>query len=124
MARRSRPLTLDSNIFIAALKADEPYSQRCREILGRVPEAFILAEPSIVYTEVCGTLARRIGPQVAAQAETHLDMAIHPRLLASCDRAFCASSYPLCAQCGIYAIHAMYLKVAIQNGAVLAPLDK
>jgi len=124
MASRSRLLTLDSNVFIAALKGNEPYSQRCREILGKVPEAFILVEPSIVYQEVCGTLARRVGPEVAARAETHLDMAIHPRLLARCDRAFCASSYPLCAQYGIYAIDAMYLKVAMDNGAVLASLDK
>ena len=124
MATRSRLLTLDSNVFIAALKGDEPYSQRCREILGKVPEAFILAEPGIIYQEVCGTLARRAGLDIAAKAETHLDMAIHPRLLASCDRAFCGSSYPLCAHYGIYAIDAMFLKVALDSGAVLASLDR
>ena len=37
---------------VAALKADEPYSERCSEILSRVPGGFALVEPSIVYVEV------------------------------------------------------------------------
>lgn len=28
-----KPLTLDANVFVAALKADEPYSDVCLDIL-------------------------------------------------------------------------------------------
>ena len=35
--------------MIAALKEDESHSDRCAEIIGKVPGQFILSEPSIVY---------------------------------------------------------------------------
>ena len=124
MRTSSRLLTLDSNIFIAALKGDESYSDKCREILGKVPDNFILSEPSIVYQEVCGTLARRTGLDVADEAKKHLDLILHPKLLANCNRAFCVSAYPLCAEYSIYAIDAIYLKAALDNNAVLVSLDK
>ena len=117
-------LTLDSNVLIAALKADEAYSEKCCEILEKVPELFILSEPSVVYQEVCGTLARRVGADVADDAKKQLDLIIHPRLLVSCDKAFCVSAYPLCSEYEIYAIDAMYLKVALDNRALLVSLDK
>jgi predicted nucleic acid-binding protein len=122
--QRNRVLTLDSNVLIAALKQDEPYSDRCSEMLGNVPDLFILSEPSVVYQEVCGTLARRVGAEVADDAKKQLDLLIHPSLLADCNRAFCVSAYPLCCDYGIYAIDAMYLRTAIDNRAVMVSLDK
>ncbi len=122
--QRSRILTLDSNVMIAALKDDEPYSHNCAEILRKIPDAFILSEPSIVYQEVCGTLARRVGADVADKARTQLDVVIHPSLLTNCNRTFCVSAYPLCSEYDIYAIDAMYLKTALDNRAVLVSLDK
>ena len=122
--QRSRILTLDSNVLVAALKEDEPYSVQCSEILGKVPDQFILSEPCIVYQEVCGTLARRVGAEVADDAKKQLDRFIHPSLLVDCDRAFCVSAYPLCSEYRIYAIDAMYLKTAFDNRAILVSLDK
>ena len=124
MEHVSRVLTLDSNVLIAALKEDELFSERCSEILGKIPDSFVLSEPSIVYQEVCGTLARRVGIDVAGQAKKQLDLIIHPRLLVNCNRTFCVSAYPLCSEYDIYAIDAMYLKVALDNYAVLVSLDK
>ena len=124
MRRPSRMLTLDSNVLIAALKKDEFYSRKCSEILEKVPEVFILSEPSVVYQEVCGSLARKVGTDVANEAKTILDMIIHPKLLADCNKGFCASAYPLCAEYNVYAIDAMYLKVALDGHAVLVSLDK
>jgi len=83
-----------------------------------------LAEPSVVYQEVCGTLAKRVGTDVADDAKKQLDLMIHPRLLVNCDRAFCISAYPLCSEYDVYAIDAMYLKVALDHRAVLVSLDK
>jgi len=118
-----RLLTLDSNVFIAALKVDDPYSQECSKIVDGVADSFLLSEPSIVYQEVCGTLARRVGREVADAARDHLDRMIHPRLLADCGRAFCAAAYPLCSELNIYAVDALYLKVAIDSQAILVSLD-
>lgn len=120
----SRLLTLDSNILVAALRRDEIHSQKCLEILSKVPDTFVLAEPSIIYQEVCGTLARRVGLEVADDARKQLDLIIPSRLLTNCSRAFCTSAYPLCSECGIYSIDAIYLRVALDNHAVMVSLDK
>jgi len=54
-----------------------------------MPDSFVSAEPSIVYQEVCGTLAGRIGRGEADQARRQLDSMMHPGLLVNCDKAIC-----------------------------------
>lgn len=124
MRKLSRMLTLDSNVLIAALKEDEKFNEKCVEIIGKVPDQFILVEPSILYQEVCGTLARKVGIEAADLARNFLDLIIHPRLLIDCNKDFYISAYGLCAQYDIYAIDAIYLKVALDNHTVLVSLDK
>ena len=120
---KRRILTLDANVFVAALKADEKYSEECAEILRKVPDMFILAEPSIVYQEVCGTLARKVGLELARKAEGYLDLMLHPKLVFECDSRFCKAAYALCSDYNVYSVDALYLKVALDVGAVLVSLD-
>lgn len=124
MRKLNHILTLDSNVLIAALKNDEKFSEKCVEIISKIPDKFILVEPSIIYQEVCGSLARRIGIEIADQAKNFLDQIIHPKLLIDCNKNLCISAYSLCAQYNIYAIDAIYLKVALDNHAILISLDK
>jgi predicted nucleic acid-binding protein len=124
MTQVNRLLTLDSNVLIAALKEDEPYSEKCQEILNKIPTTSVLLEPSIIYEEVCGTLARKVGIKIADQAKKQLDAIIHPKLLINCSKAFYVSAYPLCFEYSIYAIDAIYLKVALDNHTILVSLDK
>ena len=124
MKQSSRLLTLDSNVLIAALKTDEPYSEKCVEILGKVPNHFKLAEPSIIYQEVCGTLARKTSLEIANEAKKQMDLMINPKLLTSCDKNLCTSAYCLCSEYNIYSIDALYLQVALKNRAILVSLDK
>jgi predicted nucleic acid-binding protein len=49
---------------------------------------------------------------------------INPRFLVNCDKDFCVSAYDLCSEYGIYAIDALYLKVALNYNAILVSLDK
>ena len=70
-------LTHDANAFLAALKADEEHSEECARILRLLPGKFILAEPSVVYQEVCGVLARKVGLEVARRAEKFLDQTLN-----------------------------------------------
>ncbi len=102
----------------------KPYSKECFQLVEEVPESFVLSEPAIVYQEVCGTLARRLGKDVAERARRQLDLMISPVLLANCDRGFCTSSYGYCADYGIYGIDALHLNAAIRRGDVLVSLDK
>jgi predicted nucleic acid-binding protein len=118
-----RVLTIDSNVFIASLKGDEPYRKKCLQLIGMIPDKFVLCEPSIVYEEVCGTIARRIGISEAREFSKQLDRMISTELLFLCDRDFCLSSYPLCLEYGIYSIDALYLNTAIASGSILVSLD-
>lgn len=117
-------LTLDSNVLIAALKTDEPQSEKCASILNQVPNQFVLAEPSIIYQEVCGTLARKTNLNIAAKAKVQLDFMIHPKLLTNCSKTLCTSAFPLCAEYNIYSIDALYLQAALTHNSILVSLDK
>lgn len=117
-------LTLDANVFIAALRRGEPHQQDCASIIREIPKRYTLVEPSILYQEVCGTLARTVSLGAAESAASHLDGLLDVNFLTACDRAFCKSAYSLCSKYGIYATDALYLKVANESGAVLVSLDK
>ncbi len=124
MKQPSRLLTLDANVLIAALKADEPHSEKCTEILSKVPNHFQLTEPSIIYQEVCGTLARKTSLNIANQTKKQMDLMINPKLLTNCDKTLCTSAFCLCLEYNIYAIDALYLQVALNKNAILVSLDK
>lgn len=124
MKRNNPFLTVDSNVVIAALRGIEPSSRKCGEILAKASEHFVLAEPSIIYQEVCGTLSRKASLDTANKAIKHLDYAIEPKWLTSCDRTTCVSAFALCGKYKIYAVDALYLYVALANNAILVSLDK
>jgi predicted nucleic acid-binding protein len=124
MKPNSRLLTLDANVFIAALKEDEPQSEKCVQILTKIPKQFQLTEPSIIYQEVCGTLARKVDLEVANQAKDQMDLMINPKLLVNCDKSFCLQAFCLCSEFNIYSIDALYLQAALRNNAILVSLDK
>jgi predicted nucleic acid-binding protein len=124
MKARSSLLTVDSNIIIAALRTTEPASSKCAKILAKASEQFMLVEPSIIYQEVCGTLARKIDLETANSAKEQLDLLIEQKRLINCDKRTCISAFRLCAEYEIHAIDALYLHVALSNYAVLVSLDK
>jgi hypothetical protein len=75
------------------------------------PNHFQLAEPSIIYQEVCGTLARKTSLDIANEAKKQMDLMINPKLLTNCDKTLCISAFCLCLEYNIYTIDA-------SNGAV------
>ena len=123
MKQQSRLLTIDANVFIAALKADEPQSEKCAQILTKIPDQFQLTEPSIIYQEVCGTLARKTSLYLANEAKTQMDLMISPKHLSNCNKAFCTSAFCLCSEYNVYTIDALYLQTALKNNAILISLD-
>lgn len=109
-------LTLDSNVFVCAAKEDEPHRKQCLEIIKLIPDSYILCEPSIVYQEECGTIARRVDDSEAVIFAEKIDKLVSRELLLDCDRSFCISSYGLCAEYGICSVDALYLSAAISSG--------
>src|ERR1700730_18539354 len=101
-----RILTLDANVFVGAAKADEPHRKKCIDIIKLIPASFLLSEPSIVYQEVCGTIARRVGSNEAEDLARKMDKFVPSELLVTCDGSVCLSSYALCSEYGIYSVDA------------------
>ena len=124
MSRSIPWLTLDANIFVAALKQDEKYSDDCAKLLELAASDYRLVEPSVVFVEVLGTLARRLGSDVTGIARDNLCKFIDPVNVFDCDRGFCLGSYSLCEQYGVYAVDALYLESALRRNAVLVSLDR
>ena len=117
-------LALDSNVLIAAIRTLEPDSEKCDKILAKASDQFILTEPSIIYQEVCGTIARKMNVRFANNAKEQLDLFIPPKRLVNCDRKTCVAAFKLCAEHKIYAVDALYLHVALLNHAILVSLDQ
>ncbi len=124
MSDSKKILTLDSNVFVGATKADEKYRKNCIDVLKLVPDKFVLSEPSIVYQEMCGTIARRVGTSEAKEFGEKLDKLVPPELLFTCNRSFCLDSYSLCSEYGIYSINSLYLRAAIGCGAIIVSLER
>lgn len=53
-------LTLDSNIFISETKGNEEYSDVCSDIISRVGSDFLLAEPTVLLTEIGNAIGRNV----------------------------------------------------------------
>mgnify|MGYP001626265573 CR=1 FL=1 len=65
-----------------------------------------------------------MGLDAARRAERFLDRVLHPRLVLSCDAGYCRAAHRLCHEYGVYAVDALYLKAALDSGAILVPLDE
>jgi len=117
-------LTLDSNVFVAALKVYESYSGECSEISSQVPGGLVLVEPSVVYVEVLGTLVRWVGVELAEKAKAELDRMVNPLLPVACNREFCLKAYALRHEYNVYALDSLYLETALEAESTLVSLDK
>jgi len=62
-----KPLVVDSSVFLAALKQDEPRHQECRRLFELIQEGWYIAiEPLIVLVEVVAAIRRRTGSETLA----------------------------------------------------------
>jgi len=57
------------------------------------------------------------------KAERVLDSVLHPELVYDCTSSLCKAAYTLCHRYGVYAVDALYLKTALEAGAILVSLD-
>ena len=61
-------VTLDSNVFIAAIKENEEFSKDCSEILNQVGTSFILYQPTLCITELYNAIGKMKGEPSAKKA--------------------------------------------------------
>lgn len=61
-------LTIDSNVFISAIKGNEEYSEKCRKIISGIGIDFLLYQPTISITEIYNSVGKVKGKEAAEVA--------------------------------------------------------
>lgn len=117
----SKLLTLGSNIFISETKGDEEYSDRCGEIIGKVGQKFLLAEPTTLLAEIGNAIARNVSIEVAEDRIEEVECMVS--FFALCDKEFCKKAGITGAKYNIYSADSLYLQTALDNSSVLVSLD-
>jgi predicted nucleic acid-binding protein len=115
-------VTLDSNVFISAIKGNEEYSRSSRKIVEMIGRNFLLVEPSIVFAEVGNAVARNMNVAVAEEAMESLKQTITS--VRVCDERFCREAGIYGALLGIYSADSLYWHTARESGALLVSLDR
>jgi predicted nucleic acid-binding protein len=117
-----RLVTLDSNVFIAKIKGDELYSDKCVKIIERIGTDFVFVEPAIIFTEV-GNIVKRSIDEPTARVE--LDAMVHViSIVQICYSNFCYRAGLTGAGYNIYSADSLYLQTALDYRAILVSLDE
>lgn len=118
-----RKITLDSCVFISAIKGDEKFSGECKDILKRIGTDFILYQPTICITEVYNAVGRVKGKEEAEKALKNLKkMVYYFEDYGSESRCELVGKTAL--EYGIYSTDAFFLQTSLDNETTLISLDE
>jgi len=116
-------VTLDSNVFISAVKENERYSKECREILNNVGTSLILYQPTVSITELYNGIGRTKGQAAAKQAlKDFYKMVYHLEDYGS--KAQCERVGKTALKYRIYSTDAFYLQTSLDFKTKLISLDE
>jgi predicted nucleic acid-binding protein len=115
-------LTLDSNIFISETKGNEEYSDVCSDIISRVGSDFLLAEPTVLLTEIGNAIGRNVGMKFGANRVIEVENMVS--WFTVCDKDFCKKAGITGAQYGVYSTDSLYLQTALDSYSALVSLDE
>lgn len=116
-------VTLDSNIFISAVKESEKYSQECGEILSYVGTSFMLYQPTVCITELYNGIGKSKGEKAAKKAlKDFYKMVYHLEDYGS--GVLCERVGKTALKYRIYSADAFYLQTSLDFKTVLISLDE
>ncbi len=118
-------VTLDSSVFIAALRKEEPAHDSCLGILEKVKNGvYVAIEPYTVLIEIVAAIKRRTGSsELAMNVKKYihsLDTIYFLELVKSrADK--CAE---VCEKLSVRGMDSIVIQTALENGTLLVTLDK
>lgn len=119
------PLTLDSSVFVAALRKEERAHDACLRLLEKVKNGnYIAIEPYTVLIEIVAAVKRRTGSsELASKIRTYLesmDNVVFLELVKN--RADdCAK---ICEKLFVRGMDSIVIQTACENNAILVTLDR
>jgi len=115
-------VTLDSNVFISAIKENEEFSKDCSEILSQVGTLFILYQPTLCITELYNAIGKTKGEPTAKKAlKEFYNMVYHLEDYGS--SAQCERVGKTALNYRIYSADAFYLQTSLDFKTMLISLD-
>jgi predicted nucleic acid-binding protein len=115
-------VTLDSNVFISAIKENEEFSEDCREILNLVGTSFILYQPTLCITELYNAIGKMKGEPSAKKAlKEFYKMVYHLEDYGS--SAQCERVGKTALKYRVYSADAFYFQTSLDFKTVLISLD-
>lgn len=116
-------VTLDSNVFISAIKENEEFSKDCREILSFVGTSFILYQPTLCITELYNAIGKMKGEPSAKKAlKEFYKMVYHLEDYGS--NAQCERVGKTALKYRVYSADAYYLQTSLDFKTMLISLDE
>ena len=117
-------LTLDSSIFVSAIREPEESHQNCKKLLAMLAEGKHEAiEPFTVLIEVASAIKRRTGlTNLAKEVKTSL-LAIDTITFEELVRSRADEAANLAINTGLRGMDAIIVQTAIENQAYLVSLD-
>ena len=116
-------VTLDSNVFISAIKENEEFSKDCREILNQVGISFILYQPTLCITELYNAIGKTKGETSAKKAlKEFYKMVYHFEDYGSCTQ--CERVGKTALKYRVYSADAFYLQTSLDFKTNLISLDE
>ena len=117
-------LTLDANVWLAAMSPAEREHEQCAQLLDRIRHASVrLHQPALFAIEVCATVARRTRDRTLALAAGEAALAIPGLSVYELDHSLATRAGHVAAMCALRGADAVYVATAEHSGSTLLTLD-
>lgn len=118
-------VTLDSSVFIAALREEEAAHSACIRLLEDVKDGKYLAiEPYTVLVEIVAAVKRRTGSsELAANIKQYLEL-LDGIFFLELTKSRADECAKICEKLAVRGMDSIVIQTALENDAVLITLDK
>lgn len=118
-------VTLDSSIFIAALRKEELEHDSCFNILEKVKNGvYVAIEPYTVLIEVVAAIKRRTGSSELATNVKRFMESLDTVYFLELVRSRADKCAEICEKLSVKGMDSIVIQTAMENGAILVTLDK
>lgn len=117
-------LTLDANVWLAAMSPAEREHHQCAQLLDRIRQASVqLHQPALFAIEVCASVARRTRDRTLALAAGEAALAIPGLSVYELDHSLAVRAGDVAATCALRGADAVYVATARLAQCTLLTLD-
>ena len=118
-------LTIDSSLFVAALREQEPFHRECMLLLAAVREGrHMTVQPLTVLVEVVSAIRRRTGSEELARRVQRDLLALMPLRFVELDARRAEEAMEVASTVGVRGMDAVVMQVAKEFGSTLVTLDE